>query len=375
MRNTHIGIIGGGQLGMLLVQAAIPFPCRVSVYDPNPSCSAAVFSDSFTQGAFDDEESIVEFGRGCDAVIFEIEQVNVGALLELEAAGVRVVSSARSLEWIQNKALQREVLAQHGFPGPHFERLSANDLGNYSGPFPVVQKWETGGYDGKGVQIHADLESLMTAEPRDSLLEENVAIEKELSLLLAANDSGDVVFYSPTEMVFDSQLNLLDYLIAPARISVEIQSEMEVLGRKLVEELKLVGVYAIEFFLTKSGELLVNEISPRVHNSGHHTVSANVCSQYEQQIRIALGLPLGSTQMLHHSLLANLISDQSSGLTNYVGLEAAYALPGVQLTFYGKNEVRPGRKMGHAIIQAGDLNLALEQLQQLRTTLTITSHD
>lgn len=374
MRNKKIGIVGGGQLGMLLLQAAIPFPCHVLVYDPNPNCSAAFFTQNFTQGSFDDKDSIVAFGKQCDVVIFEIEKTNVEALKELQSMGIRVLSSPETLEWIQDKSKQREALAAAGFPQPKYEKINADEIENYDGPFPIVQKFCTGGYDGYGVAIHKDKDALMSYGKKDSIFEEKVDLAMELSVLVARSESGETVTYDPIEMVFDPELNLLDYQIAPARIETDLVNKLETLSQEIAEKMNFIGVYAIEFFLTKSGELLVNEISPRVHNSGHHTVAANVASQYEQQIRIALELPLGSPEMLSPSVLANLIADQSTGATNYVGLENAYKIPNIQFTFYGKPEVRPGRKMGHAVILNPNVDDALAALTTLRNTLTITSH-
>jgi len=359
---------------MLLLQAAIPFPCHVAVYDPNPECSAAFFTQDFTQGSFDDKDAIVAFGKDCDVVIFEIEKTNLQALKELQSLGVRVLSSPETLEWIQDKSIQREALAKAGFPQPEYEKISAEEIDNYEGPFPIVQKWCTGGYDGYGVAIHKDKDSLLAYEKRDSILEEKVDLAMELSVLVARNEAGEIVTYDPIEMVFDPELNLLNYQISPARIESNLAERLESLSRDIAEKMNFIGIYAIEFFLTHSGDLLVNEISPRVHNSGHHTVSANVCSQYEQQIRIALGLPLGSSEMLSPSVLANLIADQSRGATNYLGIEDAYKIPNVQFTFYGKPKVRPGRKMGHAVILDPKIDDALAHLNTLRNTLTITSH-
>jgi len=374
MRNTRIGIIGGGQLGMMLVQAAVPFPCQISVYDPNPTCSAAGFTSDFTQGEFSDFDAILEFGQKCDAVIFEIERVNADALIALQKKGVKVVSSPEVLKWIQNKSIQRQTLDQEGFPVMKYQEITGENVRKYNGEFPVVQKLSVGGYDGKGVIIHQDTASLESAPEVDSVFEEMVDIEKELSVIVARNEHGDITCYEPTEMVFDPDLNLLDYLIAPANISEEIVRKLREITNKFVTHFEFVGICAIEFFLTKTGEILINEISPRVHNSGHQTVLVNVCSQYEQQIRIALGLPLGSEDQLDSCLLANLIADNSQGDTAYIGLEEGYKIPGTQFTFYGKEQVKPGRKMGHVVILGTDMEEKLSKLDTIRKNITITSH-
>lgn len=375
MKNAEIGIIGGGQLGMLLLQAAIPFPCTVSVFDPNPECSAAGFAHRFVQGDFSDKEALMAFGSSCDVVIYENERVNIEALFALQEQGVRVVSSAESLEWIQDKGIQRQKLDEAGFPCPQYKLVSAEEVSSYEGPFPVVQKWRSGGYDGKGVMMIRSAEDLKSAAAEDSVFEEKIDIEKELSMIVARNESGETKVYPAVEMVFDPSLNLLDYLLAPAEIAVEIEAELKRLTLEMAEKLNFVGIYAIEFFLSTAGKLYVNEISPRVHNSGHHTISANITSQYEQAIRIALQLPLGETHTLQSCLLANLVADHSTGLTNYIGLEEAYKIPKIQFTLYGKKKVTPGRKMGHALILSDSKTEALESLKRLRETLTISSYD
>lgn len=374
MKEQHLGIIGGGQLGMLLVQAAIEFPVKVSVYDPNPQCSAASFTDSFTQGDFDDESAILEFAKNCDAVIFETEKTSITALLKLQEQGKTVLSSPEDLQWIQNKLTQRKHLQDAGFPVPQFTEIKAQDIHAYSGPFPIVQKWQTGGYDGLGVHIHQDQESLSRAPEKDSVFEEMVDIKMELSVLVARDHDGNVVTYPATEMVF-TEANLVDYLIAPARISEETAQQAQELCERIAEEFNFHGIYAIELFLDQDNNILVNEIAPRPHNSGHHTVYANVTSQYQQQVRIALGLPLGATTQLTTAVLLNLIADNSSGETKYQGLKEVYQIPNTQFVIYGKTTVRPNRKMGHVIILENDVADALQKIQKIRQTLTITSYD
>ena len=375
MRGTKLGIIGGGQLGMLLVQAAIRFPVQTSVYDPNPSCSAAAYTQNFVQGSFEDYEKVLEFGLQHDAVIFEIEKTDVTALLELQKRGVRVASAPETLEWIQDKGVQKKMLKEVGIPVPSFEYVSASDVRKYNGPFPVVQKWRTGGYDGYGVAIHEGLESLKNAQEVDSIFEEKVDIAKEISVILARDTHGNVEVYPPVEMVFDPDANLVDYLIAPARIEKQQEEEMNAVARKISEKLNFIGIYAIEFFIDTAGKVYANEIAPRPHNSGHHTISANITSQYEQQIRVALGLPLGYAEQITPCVMVNLLADNTTGPTHYKGLKKAFEIPNVQYTFYGKEEVRPSRKMGHALIIEKTLEKALERMNDIRTTLTITSHE
>lgn len=375
MRNTQIGIIGGGQLGMFLLQSAIEFPAHVSVYDPDPECSAAYFTKHYQQGAFDDKEAILNFAKDCDVVLFETEKANLEALFELKKQGKKVLSAPETLEWIQDKGSQRQKLTEAGFPSPDFELIDAEKVKDYQGPFPVVQKWRTGGYDGKGVNIIKSAEEMKKADTVDSVFEQAIEIDKELSVLIARDPHGNTAVYPPIEMVFDPVANLVDYLLAPARISKDTEEELLTLAKDIAEKLAFEGIYAIEFFLDSSGKLFVNEVAPRPHNSGHHTLSANVTSQYEQQIRMALDLPLGSTDMLSPCLMVNLLGEGEPGPTQYKGIEKAFTLPNVQYMFYGKSEVRPYRKMGHALILEASEEVALQRLQEIRNTLTICRYE
>jgi 5-(carboxyamino)imidazole ribonucleotide synthase len=373
MQHQKLGILGGGQLGLLLTQAAMRFPVSVSVYDPDPSCSAAGFTDRFVRGDFSDFEKILAFGLDQDAVIFETEQVCLDAILELEKKGVRVYSSPQTLSWISDKALQKEKLVSVGIPTADFVRISGSEVRSYEGPFPIVQKWRRGGYDGSGVCIHTEKKSIQSAKSVDSIFESCVDIAMEVSVIVARSRDGDLVIYDPVEMVFDARANLVDYLIAPARLETAVTQELYVLTKTMAEKLDFLGLYAIEFFIDQKGHIYVNEISPRPHNSGHHTISTHITSQYEQQIRLALGLPLGSVDRLSEAVMVNLLSEEAQGQTDYKGLASALSIPNVQYTFYGKKEVRPFRKMGHALILEKTLEKALERKEDIRTKLIITA--
>lgn len=360
---------------MFLLQSAIQFPAHVSVYDPDASCSASYFTKNFTQGDFGDAEAVKAFGVSCDVVMFETESTSAEALLALESEGKMVWSNPHSLEWIRDKGVQRQKLADAGFPVPEFSLVGADEVANYQGPYPIVQKWRQGGYDGQGVQILKSADDLSKAQAVDSVFESLVDIQMELSVIVARDASGQMAVYPPIEMVFDPEANLVDYLVAPARISPELTQKVIELSQQMAEQLEFRGIYAIELFLTRDGEILVNEIAPRPHNSGHHTLSANVTSQYEQQIRMALGLPLGSTEMLSPCVMVNLLGEGESGPTNYVGLEKAFTIPNVQYMLYGKSEVRPFRKMGHALILESDFDTAFERLAAIRQSLHIRRHE
>lgn len=376
MKNTHIGIIGGGQLGLLLIQSAISFPVSVAVYDPNPECSAAGFAHEFVQGNFDDKEGLINFCKKCDVIIYENERINIEALKEVKAMGIGIVSDFEDLEWIQDKFVQRKKLQEADLPGPNFEEVMASEVRSYNGSLPVVQKFKTGGYDGMGVVIHKNEDSIKKAPEVDSVFEEMIDIKSELSVIIArSRKTKETVVYDAVELISNPEINLLDYLVSPARIDQSILDKAKEIGHQIAEKFDFNGIYAIELFLDQNDKILVNEISPRTHNSGHHTISTHVTSQYEQQIRVALGLPLGSIEEISPCVFVNLLADDSTGETTYKGLEEAYEISNVQYTFYGKKQVRPHRKMGHAVILEKNVEDAINKIDKIRNTLTITSHD
>ncbi|MDF2379688.1 MAG: 5-(carboxyamino)imidazole ribonucleotide synthase [Candidatus Gracilibacteria bacterium] len=375
MRNTQIGIIGGGQLGMFLLETAIEFPAHISIFDPDPHCSASFFTNSFTQGEFTNPDQIIAFGESCDVIVYETEKVHLGALKQLEKNGKKILASVQSLEWIHDKGIQKEKLKSLGFPVPDFKLVSKEEIQQYNGPFPIVFKWRKDGYDGKGVHIIRSKTDLEKIKATEGMFEELTPIKHEISVLIARDNQGNVAIYPPIEMVFDQEANLVDYLIAPARISSELEKKLIKLSTELAHKCDFEGMYAIEYFVDTSEKILVNEIAPRPHNSGHHTLSANVTSQYEQLIRLALNLPLGSTETLTPCVMVNLIGEGEPGPTQYKGIEKAFTIPNVQYMFYGKSEVRPNRKMGHALILESDINTALNRIQDIRNSLSIISYE
>lgn len=375
MHTKKIGIIGGGQLGLLLTQAAINFPVQVAIYDPNPGCPASLYTQNFNRGDFDKREDLLKFGSLQDAIIFETESVNADALIELQEKGVKVISCPQVLAWMKDKGTQKMKLKKAGFPIVDFQYISASEVREYEGRFPVVQKWRTGGYDGYGVKIMREKSDLKSAKEVDSIFEQLLEIDREISVVLARNKDGDIRLYPPVEMVFDPVANLINYLIAPANLSFKKEKQVLEISKEIAEKFNFVGVYAIEFFMDKNGEFYINEIAPRTHNSGHHTIKGNITSQYEQQIRIALGLPLGSTKQITSCLMLNLLADNTKGRTYYQGIEEAFAIPNVQYSLYGKKEVKPGRKMGHVIIMEKTIEKAIEKMNDVRKKLLITSHE
>ncbi len=389
----RIGIIGGGQLGRMAIEEAGKYDVEVAVLSPEADAPAAALTKGATIASLMDYDAIVDFGRGLEAVSYEIEHVNVAALRELERQGVAVLPSASVLALIQDKGRQKEVWDAAGIPTARWVPLS-EDAQARSGPaleaaaaalggFPVVQKTRRGGYDGKGVLILTQATDVPLPGP--SLLEERIDFEKELAVVVVRGEDGSSAAYPCVEMVFDPRANLCDSVLAPARESPELRARAEELARACVEALDrasrkeggrgAVGVFGVELFLTRSGEILVNEVAPRPHNSGHFSIEACPSSQFDQYLRILLGLPLGSVDLLRPAAMLNLVGDPGcgSGAPRYEGLAAALAQPCVAVHIYGKREVRPFRKMGHLTALGVSAEEALARAEAARSRISIVA--
>ncbi len=349
--NPVLGILGGGQLGRMLALAFAKWDGDLLVLD-QPGCPAEGVACRLLPGDFRKEEDVLRIGRQVDVLTVEIEQVHVGALKRLETEGVRVYPQPDVLEIIADKGLQKQFYRAKGFPTAPFrfyegagEIRAAVAEGSLRIPF--VQKARRGGYDGRGVQLvtqEADLEKLL---PLPSVVEPKVDIALELAVLAARNPSGEVAVYDPVEMHFRAEANLLDYLEAPARSGPHLAKAQKT-ATELIEAFGLCGLLAVEFFLTPSGELLINEVAPRPHNSAHHTIEACPCSQFEQHLRAVLDLPLGDTRLLAAARMQNILGPEGyTGPLSWRQYEDLLSDPRAHLHLYGKAESRPFRKMGH----------------------------
>lgn len=372
-----VGIVGGGQLGKMLAIAAGPMHLPVFALDTSRNFPAGPFVHGFTEGSFKDFDDVYTFGKNMDVVTIEIEHVSSEALQKLQQEGIKVHPKPESLNIIKDKGLQKQFYKDKGFPtsaftiypGPEAIR-EAVSKGEISLPF--VQKMCTGGYDGKGVKVVKSEKDLQELLPGESLVEAMVDIDKELAVIVARNESGETKAFTAVEMTFNPEANLVEFLLCPARISPEMESRAERMAEKLIEEFDICGLLAIEYFLTKDGELLVNEVAPRPHNSGHHTIDSCYTSQFEQHLRGVLNLPLGSTQIKSPAVMVNLLgADNYSGQAKYEGLEKCLSLPGVNIHLYGKEMTKPFRKMGHATILHDDLDSAIKIAEQVKDTLKI----
>lgn len=373
--SQKIAILGGGQLGRMLIQSAINWNIDLEILDPNPEAPCANLVERFVVGDLQDEEAVFQFAQNADVVSIEIEHVSVEALERLEQAGKKVYPQPQVLRIIQDKGLQKQFFAQHQIPSSPFILLEEKaDLKAQQDFLPAFQKLRKGGYDGKGVQAiknPTDFEKAFTAP---SLLEQAVEVEKELSVIVARNASGDISCFPPVELVFDPRYNLVDYLLAPAQIPEAVSKAAEALAQRVAEAFEVVGLLAVEMFWAKDGQLLVNEVAPRPHNSGHHSIEANITSQFEQHLRCLLNFPLGDTRSRNLAAMLNLVGAEGhQGEAHYEGLEEALQMNGVYVHLYGKNITKPGRKMGHITVLGDKLDDLSTKIDRLKTLLSVVS--
>jgi 5-(carboxyamino)imidazole ribonucleotide synthase len=372
--SRHIGIVGGGQLALMLCRAATSLGHRTTVLDPDAAAPAASVADTFLTGDLHDASALRALADGTDVVTIELENVDVDALAAIEAAGRTVIPSPALLARLVNKLRQKNLLQELGLPTSRFVTMddpSGEALQAFG--LPCVQKLQRGGYDGRGVAIirtPADFDRIL---PAPSLIEAFVACRAELAVVVARAADGTSASYAPVELIFDPALHVLDALVSPARLGADLDASAQRLAEETVNRLGGVGVYGVELFLSQDGELLVNEISPRVHNSGHHTLEACATSQFEQHVRIVTGTPLGSTAQPRPAAMVNVLGEPGShGPAVIRGFDAARAIPGVTVHLYGKRECRPGRKMGHITALDMDVDQALKKAREARALIHVT---
>ncbi len=365
LRKT-VGIIGGGQLGRMMIEETLRLNIDFNVLDA-PDCPCADLAKKHLHGKLTDASMIKELAAVSDVLTYEIEHINVSVLLELEAQGKEVIPSPKVLQIIQDKGLQKQFYEKHKIPTAPFRLVENTDEWASAikelGGEKIVAKTRTEGYDGKGVAIFNTNEVLQNStlapfkEP--VVLEKFIPCEKELSVMAARDRQGNIATWAVTEMEFDPQANLVTFLFCPANISADIEKQARDLAHRAIAAFDSAGVFAVELFLTKDGNLLVNEIAPRPHNSGHHTIEASYTSQFEQLVRLLVDLPLGSTAQIQPAVMINLLgAPDFSGSYRLQGLEEISAMEGVYVHLYGKKESKPMRKMGHITIVADTLEEA-----------------
>ena len=367
-----IGILGGGQLGRMFIQEALKYDDELYVLDPDQNCPCSQISH-FTKGDYNSYEEVLNFGLDKDIITIEIENVHVEALEALEQRGVSVIPSPSIIKIIQQKILQKEFYKKHGIPSPEFTAVWEME-GQRCFELPFVQKLNKGGYDGKGVQVIKDQEDCEKLWQEPSVIEKLVDIEKELSIIVAKNSSGEVKTFPVTEMVADERLNLLDFNICPAEIEEQTEKQIQEICSKFLQSIEGAGLFAIELFLDRKGKVWVNETAPRLHNSGHQSQEGNANSQFEQLYRVIKDLPLANTEVRRFSGMLNLVGEEGhTGKVEYQGLEEVLRLPDVYVHLYGKAQTKPGRKMGHINILADTREELLQRLSEVKGMVKVVS--
>ncbi|MCI5058408.1 MAG: 5-(carboxyamino)imidazole ribonucleotide synthase [Flavobacteriales bacterium] len=369
----RLGIISGGQLGKMLAQHAAQWDIESFVLDMSANCPAAFVAKHQT-GSPQNEDDVYHFGKTMDVVLLEMENVNLKALRKLEQEGVQVFPRPDTLEIIQDKWKQKEFLVQNGFPVAKGTEISnvknGSDVEGMGISLPTVLKAKVGGYDGKGVQVikQKDDEILL---PEPLFAEEMVALDKELSVIVVRDIEGNVRCYDPVEMVFDDASNLLDYLVFPAEVSESVSQKAMSMAEDIISKLNHVGLLAIEFFVD-GDDVIVNEMAPRPHNSGHQTIESAYTSQYEQLLRATLGAPLGNTKIKVPSILYNITGSATSlGKVSYDAISDVMKMSNVNVHIYGKRQVKPFRKMGHLVLYGNQMSELKDQLKLIKTKLKI----
>jgi len=349
---TKLGILGGGQLGRMLIQDAINFNIYISMLDPSSNAPCADIANTFVVGNFNDYQTVLDFGKTVDVLTIEIEHVNIEALEALERMGKKVFPRPSALRTIQDKGLQKQFYKANNIPTAPFHLIdNAEDALLFMEKGPFMQKLRKGGYDGKGVtplRTEAEFKSAFNAP---SVLEEFVPFVKELAVIVARNESGELATFPLVEMEFNSEANLVEFIFSPANVSIDIENNAKKIATDIANKLEHVGLLAIELFLTEDGNLLVNEIAPRPHNSGHHTIEACFVSQYGMHLRAILNMPLGSTGLRTPAVMINLLGEKGfEGKARYENIEEVLHTEGAYIHLYGKEDTKPFRKMGHITV-------------------------
>ena len=370
-----LGVLGGGQLGRMLIQVATDLNIDIYCLDPDASAPCANLAKGFEVGSLVDFDTVYQWGRNKDLITIEIEEVNVEALDKLQSEGIKVFPQPEVIRIIQDKRVQKQFYKDKKIPTADFILTdSIQEIKNNSAFLPAFQKLGRSGYDGRGVQRLETIEDLPKALDGLSLLEKKVDYQKEISVIVARNEKGEVSAFPVVELVFHPVHNLVEYLFAPATLT-EVQTKKATeIAIRVITELNMVGLLAVEMFLDKNGEILVNEVAPRPHNSGHQSIEANFTSQFEQHLRAILNLPLGSTKQIMPAAMINLLGEAGfSGASQYEGLEEALSIEGVYIHLYGKKDTKPFRKMGHITITDFNFQSLKDKVEKVKKLVKVIS--
>lgn len=368
----RLGILGGGQLGRMFIQEAINYNIHVHIMDNDKKAPSAASANTFTKGDINNYDDVVAFGKNLDTLTVEIENVNIEALYHLEKNGVHVFPQPRVLEIIKDKGLQKQFYKKNNIPTSDFELLPSNpDKTSLAQKIPFVQKLRTGGYDGRGVEVIKSEYDLQKIFQEPSIAEKLVPFTKELSVIVARNKKGETAVYPTVECEFN-EVNLVEFLFSPAEITRIIEQKATALAIDIINKLDMVGLLAVELFLCEDGELLVNEVAPRPHNSGHHTIECNITSQFEQHLRSILNMPLGATDITQFGVMLNLLGSEGyNGKAFYDGLLDVLSIKGVHIHLYGKEVTKPNRKMGHITIAKESMSEAITLAKDIKHRIKV----
>ena len=378
--NFTLGILGGGQLGKMLLTETRKFDITTKVLDPSADAPCRIACNTFIQGALTDFDTVYRFGKEVEVLTIEIENVNVDALKKLQSEGVKVYPTPQTIELIQNKATQKQFYATHNIPTAPFHRFESltnlqQAVTNEQITLPFVWKSARFGYDGNGVKIVRQLPDLSLLPEGECIAENLVPFAKELAVIVARNVSGEASTYPVVEMEFHPEANQVEYVLCPARISEEIAQKARAIAVQVAQAFQVVGLLAVELFLTAEGEVLVNEVAPRPHNSGHYSIEAAYTNQFEQHLRAILDLPLGNTDSKVAGVMVNLVGAEGyQGDVIYENIEQILAMEGVTPHIYGKRQTRPFRKMGHVTIVNKDIEKARVIAEKVKQTIKVISH-
>lgn len=377
-----LGILGGGQLGKMLLLESQRFDIKTFILDPNNDSPCKYSCNKFFIGDLNNFDDVYNFGKLVNVITIEIEHVNIDALNKLESEGKKIFPSPKSLEIIKNKSKQKDFYQENNIPTSKYfkfnnilELKKSLELKNIK--YPFVWKSCEMGYDGKGVQIIKSNDDLKKISLNETiiLVEECVEIEKELSIIVAKNENGEIKTYPLVEMEFDKEANIVDFVLSPSTVNDYIKQKTKNIAIEIVSKLNIIGILAIEFFLDRQGNVLVNEIAPRVHNSGHYTINGSYTSQFEQHLRAILNLPLGNTDNKFFTVMINLIGDNNFyGNVFYENITQALEIKGVYPFIYGKKETKPFRKMGHInVISDKSIKEALDTAKEIKRNIKVKS--
>ncbi|WP_281613589.1 5-(carboxyamino)imidazole ribonucleotide synthase [Flammeovirga sp. SubArs3] len=362
-----IGVLGGGQLGRMMIQSAMNLNIHVKTLDPDPNAPCKAVAHEFVVGSLNDYDTILEFAKDVDIVTIEIENVNTDALLEIQKQGTPVFPKPEHIALIQDKRVQKQFYQENNIPTSPFVLVeNKEELVKHKDLLPAVMKIGKGGYDGRGVQVMRTEADFEKGFDGPSVFEKMVDIDKEISIIAARNEKGEINTFPAVEVVYHES-NLVDYLLSPATISKEIEDKATEIAIDLVKKLDFIGLLAIEFFVDQEGNVIVNEVAPRTHNSGHQTIEGNITSQFDQHIRAVANLPLGDTARRSPSAMVNVLGEKGyTGVAKYEGVDEVLSISGVYIHLYDKQMTKPERKMGHITIIAETKEQLLEKVDLVK---------